>query len=205
MKKFALLFGLASILVPQGAQGAQGGEATCDIVKNFNVSAADAGRMARLEVSRAKGLAGALETENSSERALIASLFKNDFEEISNPDQLIGDYKCRTIKMGGGLPSITYGWFACEVFPEEAALIIRKNSGSQRFFGLLFPAGNGMAYRGALGYGYETELKYYGGDEKRNQVGCLSAVGPDMDHFILEMPEPVFESEHNVIELVRTR
>lgn len=31
----------------------------------------------------------------------------------------------------------------------------------------------------------------------------FSAIGPDMNHFVLELPEPIFESAHDVIELKR--
>ncbi len=82
-------------------------------------------------------------------------------------------------------------------------MVIRKTSGSQRFLGFLSEAGDSLAYRGALSYGYEEQMKLYGQDNERNQVGCLSAVDPDMNHFVLELPEPVFESFHDVIELKR--
>ena len=81
-------------------------------------------------------------------------------------------------------------------------MILRKTSGSQRFFGLLSQAGNGLTYRGALSYGYETELMSYGDDEERNQVGCLSQIADEAGHLVLELPEPIFESAHDVIELM---
>ncbi len=204
MKRSGLAFVtfLGFFVVGASAGGAVG-ETACTIPKKMDVSARDTGRLARLEISRSKGLAAALVAENSGERAVVSELFANDFAPIKDGDALIGGYKCRTIKMGGILPLTVYGWFACEINVEEGTLTIAKTSGSQRFFGLLFAAGNGLAYRGALHYGYETGFKYYGDDEKRDQVGCLSALDARGQHLVLELPEPYYESEHDVIEMVR--
>jgi len=191
------------------ALGANAGEAAsetaCTISKKIDLSTRDNIRLARLEISRSIGLAAALGSQNAGERAVLSELFTNDFIPIKDRAALIGTYQCRTIKMGGLLPLTVYGWFACEINVEEGALTISKTSGSQRFFGLLFAAGNGLAYRGALHYGYETEFKYYGDDEKRDQVGCLSALDARGQHLVLELPMPYYESEHDVIEMVRVR
>ncbi len=191
------------------ALGANAGEAAretaCEIPKRMDLSVRDVTRLARLEISRSQGLAAALVAENSGERAVVSALFADDFTPIKDSGALIGGYKCRTIKMGGILPLTVYGWFACEINVEEGTLTIAKTSGSQRFFGLLFAAGNGLAYRGALHYGYETGLKfpYYGDDEERDQVGCLSALDSGATRLVLELPMPYYESVHDVIEMVR--
>ena len=194
---------LLSLLISSVAFASYAGEQTCAISKRFDVSAHDFERMAVLETSRTLGLAAALAGDNPDERELISELFSTRFSPITNAQNVAGNYQCRTIKLGGGLASTVYGWFSCEIFPEEAALVIRKTSGSQRFLGFLTKAGDSLAYKGALSYGYEDQMKLYGQEAERNQVGCLSAIGPDMDHFVLELPEPAFESVHDVIELKR--
>ena len=110
-----------------------------------------------------------------------------------------GDYRCRTIKMGGGVPLTVYGFFACEV--DEAAdgyQAILKTSGSQRFSGTLTPSAGGLFYLGALNYADEDPIAY-GVNAERDQVGCLYRSG---DSYVLELPSPQFESVHDVIELV---
>lgn len=200
MNKLKLLL---SLVISMMSFASYAGEQTCTVSKRFNVSIEDQGRMSRLETSRSLGLAAALVNNSGADRAVISELFINGFAPINSMDALIGAYQCRTIKLGGISPAIIYGWFSCEIFPEEAALVIRKTSGSQRFLGFFSEAGNGLAYKGALSYGYEDQMKLYGQDNERNQVGCLSAVSPDMNHLVLELPEPVFESFHDVIELKR--
>ena len=204
MKQVGLVF---ATLVGFFALGANAGEAAndtaCTIPKKLDLRAGDTTRMKQLEISRSKGLAAALVSDNSGERAVVSALFTNGFKPIVDRYALIGKYQCRTIKLGGIGPLVVYGWFSCEINVEENALTIVKTTGSQRFFGLLFAAGNGLAYRGALHYGYESEFKYYGDDEKRNQVGCLSALDADAMHLVLELPEPYYESQHDVIEMVR--
>lgn len=201
-RKLAAFVLVAAALVPQAAMGV---EAACFVPKGFGVSQADRERLNSLSVSRTLGLAAALKGDNNAEQALIGGLFDRPFVPLGEAKRLIGSYKCRTIKIGGGLPFVVYGWFSCEISAEEAALVIRKTSGSQRFMGVLVPAGEGYAYKGALSYGYESVSKLYGEDPERNQVGCLSATGDGPDHLVLEMPAPHFESVHDVIEMVRTR
>ncbi len=202
MKPAAIGFGLALALFSSVAVG---GESPCEIPEGVKLTQRDSGRLGGLEISRTLGLAAALRTLDANSREIIASLFEKGFDPIVRPEELIGDYQCRTIKLGGLGPSIIYDWFSCEIFPEEAALLLTKTSGSQRFFGRLFTAGAGLAYRGASHYGYENEIRFYGDEADRDQVGCLSNIAGERGHLILELPEPVFESQHDVIELVRLK
>ncbi|HHS82693.1 MAG TPA: DUF4893 domain-containing protein [Devosia sp.] len=201
-RKLARFMFVAAVLLSQAAVAA---EAACFVPKGFGVSPVDKERLNSLSVSRTLWLGAALKGENDGEQVLIGGLFDRPFVPLGEAEGLVGSYRCRTIKMGGGLPFVVYGWFSCEIFTEEAALVIRKTSGSQRFLGVLVPAGEGYAYKGALSYGYESVSKLYGEDPERNQVGCLSATGDGPDHLVLEMPAPRFESVHDVIEMLRTR
>ncbi|MCF6302888.1 MAG: DUF4893 domain-containing protein [Devosiaceae bacterium] len=200
MKKLKIALVMALAIVSHNGQAA---EVACTIPDGFKVQSSDALRMARLETTRSLGLAAALQMKSAAERKIISDLFVNEFSQIEEPERLIGNYACRTIKLGGSLPGVVYGWFDCEIFPEDASLVIRKTSGSQRFLGLLKQGGDGLAYRGALSYGYEDTMTLYGQNQERNQVGCVSALNSNMDHFVLELPQPVFESVHDVIELKR--
>ncbi len=194
---------LLSLLAVSGVAGDAAGGGPCGIGADLVLTKEDAVRLQELEATRSMGLAQALRLENGEERGVIAGLFENGFVPIPAPDAVIGRYQCRTIKLGGNLPGTVYGWFACDIVPEDGALVIRKATGSQKFAGILVSAGQGLTYRGALTYGYEDTYVLYGEDRERDQVGCLSALGADMNHFVLEMPRPVFESVHDVIELRR--
>lgn len=198
MKKLAVTFALVAGLTGPVAAGSN---ETCGLPEGIKFTARDIARLERLETSRSIGLAQAMRSESFADRELIASLFEKGFEPIGSPADVIGKYQCRTIKLGGLGPAVVYGWFGCEINPEDAALTIYKSTGSQRFFGLLYPAGTGLTYRGAGHYGYETEFRFYGDEADRDQVGCLSKIAGEPGHLVLELPEPVFESAHNVIEL----
>ncbi len=167
---------------------------------DLDITEADASKLDNLFTSRTRGLAAAMEGENAADREVVSGLFESGLAQAEE-DLLAGDYQCRTIKMGGISPLVVYDWFRCEIRPEEAVYTIRKVTGSQNFFGVLRPQGAVWAYQGAGTYGYEEQVRLYGDDPERNQVGCLSAVTKGNQHFVLELPFPQFESFHDVIEL----
>ena len=170
----------------------------CEVPAGVTVGAADADRMTHFLQSRAQGLAEALVADSASDRALVSGLFSRaDGDLDAMPD---GDYRCRTIKLGGLLPLTAYGFFSCRV--TEGGTRIEKLSGSQRLSGTLHAAGGAVFYRGALHYGDENSIAY-GMNEERDQVGCLYPVPEgETPRYRLELPSPLFESTHDVIELV---
>jgi len=166
----------------------------------LDLSQSDASRLDNMFVSRTRGLGSAASADSTADRDTVASLFQSGLAPV-DADLLPGAYDCRTIKMGGNLPLVVYQWFRCEIGQEDATLTIRKVTGSQNFFGTLEPQGAVYAYRGAGTYGREDQVRLYGDDPERNQVGCLSAVTKGNRHFVLELPFPMVESHHDVIEL----
>lgn len=173
----------------------------CAVPEGFGLSQNDQSRLENLDTSRTRGLGNAMRGESSAERAAVAALFEPGLSYI-NPDLLAGQYKCRTIKLGGNLPLVVYGWFKCEIVRAEGDFVIRKLTGSQNFSGVLAPAGAGYAYKGASFYGWEGAGRLYGDDPERDQAGCLSAVTKESRHFLLELPFPKLESFHDLIEFV---
>ena len=170
----------------------------CPVPQGIALSAADSARMQDFLRSRAQGLAEALLSDAASDRALVSGLFAGGHGFIEAlPD---GDYRCRTIKLGGLLPLTAYDFFACRV--SKGGTRIDKTSGSQRFSGILRPAAEAVFYRGALHYGDENPIAY-DADPERNQVGCVYRVqDAETPRYRLELPAPRFESRHDIIELV---
>lgn len=170
----------------------------CSLPDGVEVTEADNARMDGFLRSRAQGLAESLLSTSAEDRALVAGLFGAGDRSISAiPD---GDYRCRTIKLGGLLPLTAYGYFACTI--SGGGTRIDKTSGSQRFSGSLQPAEDALFYRGALHYGDEQPIAY-NADPERNQVGCIYRVpGKGQPIYRLELPSPLFESTHDVIELL---
>lgn len=168
----------------------------------LDFSVDDIERLDHLSTSRENGLVGALRAESLADRTLVADLFSQSPKNVK-PEQLVGAYQCRTIKLGGLLPLNVYGWFKCEITNNDNGLTLTKTSGSQNFSGTLTASENAFTYRGAQVYSYEEQGRAYGDDPERNQAGCLSVLDIARGHLILELPEPRVESDHNVIEFLR--
>jgi hypothetical protein len=170
----------------------------CVVTEEMGLSSRDEARINMLASSRTRGLAAALTSQSAADRQVVSEIFAGGL----SPLQTIvpGRYQCRTIKMGGISELVVYTWFACEIGQEDAMLTLRKTSGSQRTFGTLTKSGDGLLYRGALHYSDENPVMYDGASE-RDQVGCLLKDYEDGNRFVLELPQPAFESFHDVLEL----
>ena len=116
-----------------------------------------------------------------------------------------GMYRCRVIKLGakteGNLDYVTYPGFSCRVRGERGLQRLTKLSGSQRYVGLVFP---GDAIRnifiGTLVLGDEMRAMQYGQDAQRAVAGHVERIGAN--RWRLVMPQPFFESQLDVMELV---
>jgi len=137
--------------------------------------------------------------------ALLAALTgaPRDFEH----EELIGDWRCRTIKIGGEPPGvIAYPWFDCRIEPGEHGLFFEKLTGSQRTSGVIWPEAPGrMVYLGAMSWGGEEPRAYAGPDrsadsDQRNDPAWVTMRGRDV---LFEFPAPVYESEYNLLHLGR--
>jgi hypothetical protein len=170
----------------------------CDVPEGVEVSEADSDRMFDFFRSRSQGLSEALMSQSASDRSLVSNMFnRGDHYIDAIPD---GEYRCRTIKLGGILPLTPYDYFSCTI--SEGGTRIDKTSGSQRFSGSLVSAEQAVFYWGALHYGDEKPISY-GHDPERDQVGCIYRIRDDVTRrYRLELPSPQFESTHDVIELV---
>jgi hypothetical protein len=172
----------------------------CEVPAEAAIDQLDGDRMTGFEVARVRALGEAMLSESAGDRAIVAALYASGESPIDTiPD---GDYQCRTIKLGGLLPLTVYGYFDCAI--SGGGTVIEKLTGSQRFKGDLAPADGGLFYWGALHYGDEAPFAY-GADPERNQVGCLYRIEGKPVRYRLEMPFPLFESTHDVIELIPSR
>lgn len=155
----------------------------------------DQGRLARLDEARAQGLAESGGTASDVLNAPVTG------------GSVAGDWRCRTIKLGGMTPSRVYGWFRCRIVDRGGVLAFEKVSGTQRMAGLLYPEGEGYVYLGASWVKGEPPHRYSGNEASLgahatpdDQVGVLHATAAGAR---IEMPFPVQESTFDVIELRR--
>ena len=166
----------------------------------------DAQRLARIDEARAKGLDEAM-SGSAAELAVIHSTFGAEAVPAS-PGALKGDWRCRTIKLGGLTPSIVYTWFRCRIGERGGVLFFEKLSGSQRTSGALYAEGQGFVYLGASYVTGEKPPHYSGTGAAAgapatpdDQIGLLSLLADGRAR--LELPNPVQESDFDVIELKR--
>ena len=116
-----------------------------------------------------------------------------------------GDYRCRTIKLGGQregmLDYVAYPAFNCRVRREDGLLSLAKLTGSQRPIGYLLPGGgNRMIFLGTLQLGDETRALEYARDSERDMAGIVESIGERRWRVVF--PRPHFESMTDVLELV---
>lgn len=161
-------------------------------------SSYDQGRLARLEQARSEGMAdsGGMPGVQEAMSAPVVS-----------PGGLAGHYRCRTIKLGGAMPSIAYTWHNCRISERGGYLVFEKLDGTQRMAGALYPEAGGYVYLGASWVKGETPHRYSGPGASvgaratpDDQAGMLYATARGAR---IEMPYPVQESTFDIIELRR--
>lgn len=174
----------------------------CTISPDLHLSVRDAQRLDGLEDSRARGLAAVEKEADPEVGKAVAGMF--DRGVVALATMTAGTYRCRTIKLGGkdeALTSVVYGYFTCKIAKADGGWSLAKVTGSQNFSGMLTPAGDGLIYKGASNYGYESPHRY-GDDSDDDQVGCMYGVADNPRHYMLELPSPLLESLHDIIEFV---
>lgn len=131
---------------------------------------------------------------------------------LLNPDAALpgaalpdGYYQCRVIKLGAKTPGmldyVAYPKFTCRVRPQRGLQRLEKLSGSQRYVGIIFPNDAiRRVFLGTLVLGDETRAMQYGEDPQRDVAGYVERIGPS--RWRLLMPQPEFESQMDVMELV---
>ena len=124
---------------------------------------------------------------------------------IAGPAIPNGLYRCRVIKLGAKDPGnrdfAAYGPFTCRVRPERQLQRLAKLDGPQRYVGLIFP-GDAIrnVFLGTLVLADESRALQYGQDEQREVTGYVERIGTN--RWRLVMPQPHFESQLDVMELV---
>jgi len=175
----------AAILIPAAAQAGWQDEAT-----SFDQS-----RLARIDEARSRGLS---ESGGAAQDVLNSP---------ATGGALAGNWRCRTIKLGGMARAVVYSWFHCRVRGYAGGLMFEKLNGTQRMAGRLYADGDGYVYLGASWVKGETPHRYSGngasvgaGATPDDQIGRLTATASGAR---LEMPYPLQESIYDVVELRR--
>ena len=167
-------------------------------------TADDEKRLREWRSSFVAALAAAKKAGHSADIAREGALLEPD-SALGPPPIPNGTYRCRIIKLGakteGLLDYVAYPAFTCTIGAERGMQSFVKISGSQRIVGLILP---GDALRqvllGTLVLGDEQRAMQYGQDQTRDVAGYVERIGTN--RWRLVMPQPHFESQLDVMELV---
>lgn len=165
------------------------------------MTAADKARLASFDKIRAEAIEEAQKGGSKQDLATLDAILAGKDLAFSEGFDLTGDWRCRTVKLGGTLPLTVYGWFKCRISDDGSGWKLDKLTGSQRTAGAFYTdSDTRLTYLGVLYYRDEKPKKY-GSDQDRDQVAY--AVRPDENRVRLEFPAPKYESKLDILELER--
>ena len=165
---------------------------------------ADADRLSRLTDAWATALKLANDKGHANELAALGPLADPKARALPHPHPAPGDYRCRTIKLGGQLGFVSYPWFRCRVeLTPGGDLTLTKLTGSQRSAGKFYPdTDTRLIYLGGQAWGADEEkAPAYGAAPERDQIGVLERIGET--RWRLALPWPRVESDLDLVELDR--
>jgi hypothetical protein len=170
-------------------------------------SPADINRLVTLDTVRMQAVQAAVDYDGKGDFGAIKRVMEPAGRAVP-ARALLGDWRCRQIKLGGISPYIVYPtWFHCRVRAVRGGLFFEKLNGSQRTNGFLYPENGAWVYLGASSAGHEPWHRYSGRQASvgarvtpDDQIGLLTGIGAN--HLKIEIPA-VQESLLDVIELKR--
>lgn len=164
------------------------------------LKARDRDRLNAFDEVRAEAIAEARGGGEEGDVAMLDAILEGEAAPIG-PRDIAGQWRCRTIKLGGLRPLTVYGDFSCRITDGPEGLRLEKLTGSQRMAGTFYDVGEArLGYAGALSIGNETQGRY-GKDAQRDQAGYLIPL--DDRRMRLELPLPRYESRFDILELRR--
>jgi hypothetical protein len=172
------------------------------------VNAYDRDRLYRLEDSKAQGVIAAERGAPRRDLAIIHAVLDPAARPISGRE-LLGNWRCRQMKLGGLAPEIIYDWFRCRVRNTRNGLYFEKVTGTERISGYLEPYDGGrVLLMGELTVKKQRPKPYSGGNigagaatTSGDAVGVISRTGRGRAR--IEFPFPTIESVFDVMELKR--
>jgi hypothetical protein len=165
------------------------------------LSAFDKDRLANFEKTQSEALAEGLRGGTAEEIEILTSALAGEKLPVSVDFDPIGNWKCRIIKVGGGLPITPYNWFKCRITDDGAGWFVTKISGSQRLTGRLYTKSDTELVFVGAGHVNNDPPRKYGQDPKEDQVAIVTRRGKD--RLVFEFPAPQFESKLDVLVMER--
>lgn len=185
---------LLALLVLPASQALATGE-----IQNL-ITTSDSQRLEKYDETRKAALAEAKAGGAAEDVAVLDKIIAREPIAFGDFD-MTGKWQCRTVKVGGLVPVVTYGWFKCRVTDDGSGWMLEKISGSQRTKGRFFTdSDTRLTYLGSFYVAGESPKKYGSGPEK-DQVGYTFRTGPN--EWRIEFPAPHYESKLDILEFRR--
>ncbi|MEP6830541.1 MAG: DUF4893 domain-containing protein [Rhizomicrobium sp.] len=171
------------------------------------VTPRDIERLAHLNDARDDALAQARQRGGKGDYRAIEKILRPAAHAV--PEQaLVGNWRCRQIKLGGMSGYYVFDWFNCRISKTNSGIWFEK-AGTQRMAGTLYPQEGMWVYLGAQSAKGEPLHRYSGraasaGSEINpdDQIGALVGIGDN--HLRIDLPAPsTQESDFDTIELKR--
>jgi hypothetical protein len=177
--------------------------ARADGVFHTLITPADNNKLTQLNAVREQALAEARAGGTTEDLAILDQTLAGDLLSVREGFNAVGDWRCRTLKLGKGAPLVVYGWFDCRITDDGAGWFLDKRGGSQRTSGRFYDNGDKeMYYLGVLSVTGDPAVTY-GAAPARDQVARVVRPGPN--RLRLEFPLPAFESRFDILELERRK
>lgn len=130
----------------------------------------------------------------------------------AGPLSPVGDWNCRTIKVGGILPLIAYPNFRCRITAEAPGIYrLVKLTGSQRVDGQIYDGGSEALFLGVGHVNERPDVTYdqfppndqtpIGINQSTPDVGLFEQMSPNRARVMF--PDPILESDFDILYLTR--
>lgn len=163
------------------------------------ITAADKTRLENYGETRKAALAEA-QKGLPEDLAQLDAVLAKPFEPFAGFD-MTGNWRCRTIKVGGLSELIIYDWFKCKVTDDGSGWRLEKTTGSQRTKGAFYDDNEKrLIYLGSF-FVSGDRVKPYGSGPESDQVGYAFRTGPA--EWRIEFPAPYYESKLDILEFRR--
>lgn len=164
------------------------------------ITEADRTRLDGYEATRAEAVAAARAGGAPADVATLEAVLAAPALPFAGFDP-VGDWQCRTIKAGGFVELVVYGWFRCRVSDDGSGWMLEKLTGSQRTKGRFFDDGEArLTYLGSFFVAGDPPPPYGSGADSDQAAFAFRTGDASMR---IEFPAPAYESRLDILELRR--
>lgn len=161
----------------------------------------DEAALSTFDATKAKAIAGARTGGATADVKALDSALAGSPLPFGEGFDATGQWKCRTIKLGGGLPIVVYPAFKCSISDDGAGWFLKKLTGSQRTQGRFYTESDTrLIYLGA-GFVAGESAGTFGPANKDSAIAVVERLAPQK--LVLQFPAPVYESDFDLLVLER--